>query len=91
MSAGWGMQWHDNGRVEMRAPGESDFEAVAVVGFELADLHLLREALRATLERLGPPASGVGGIDRPMTEYDQLERLLGMVKQSIEGPPAATY
>ena len=91
MSAGWGMQWHDDGGVEMGVSGESDFEAVAVVGSELANLHLLQEALRATLERFGPPITGVGGIDRSMTEHDELERLLGMVEHSIEGPPVATY
>jgi hypothetical protein len=87
------MRWHDDdddGRAEVRGPGESDPEAVAIVGFELADLHLLQGALRAALQRLGLPPVGVGGIDRPLTEYDQLERLLGMVEQAMSEPPVAT-
>ena len=91
MSAGWGMRWHDDGRAEVRRAGESDFEAVAIVGFDLDDLHLLQKALRAALERLGPPPVGVGGIDRPITEYDELERLLGIVAHSSTPSPAATY
>lgn len=91
MSTGWGMRWHDDGRTEMRKPDASDFAAVAIVGFELEDLHLLREALLAALERLGPPPIGVGGIDRPMTEHDQLDRLLRSVEHSMDAPPAATY
>ena len=61
------MRWLDDGRTETRGPGDSGFEAVAIVGFELADLRLLREALLAALTRLGPPPTGVGGIDRPTT------------------------
>ena len=91
MSSGWGVRWHDDGRTEVRAPGESDFATVAIVGFELDDLHLLRQALLAALERLGSPPIGVGGIDRPMTEHDALQRLLGSVEHSIGEPPVATY
>lgn len=91
MSTGWGMRCHDDGRTEMRQPGDSDFATVAIVGFEREDLHLLREALLAAVERLGPPPIGVGGIDRPKTEHDELDRLLRSVEHSIDEPPVATY
>lgn len=61
------------------------------MGFELADLQLLREALLDAFERLGPPPTGVGGIDRPKTEHDELDRLLRSVEHSIDQPPVATY
>ncbi len=48
------MRWHDDGRAEVRGPGASDHETVAIVGFELAHLHPLQEALRAAVQRLGP-------------------------------------
>ena len=91
MSSEWGMRWQDDGRTRMRVPGGSDFATVAVVGFELDDLHLLGEALLAALERLGPPPLGVGGIDRPMTEYDELDRLHRSVMHSTDEPPVSTY
>ena len=91
MNSGWGMRWHDDGRTEMRVPDEPGFAAAAVVGFELADLHLLREALLVALQRPRPPTIGVGGVDRPMTEHDELDRLLQSVEHSINEPPVATY
>lgn len=91
MSAGWGMRWHDDGRPEMRGPGESKFEAVAVVGFELDDLHLLEEALESALQRLGSPPRGVGGLDRPMTEHDEVDRLLRTIQHAKGNAPVATF
>lgn len=91
MTSGWGMRWHGDGRAEMRGPGDSSFTAAAIVGFELGDLHLLREALLVALQRLGPPPIGVGGVDRPMAEHDQLAQLLESMERSIADPPVATY
>lgn len=91
MSSGWCMRGDDDGRTVMRGPCESELEAVAIVGLELADLQLLREALLAALEQLGPPPAGVGGIDRPKTEHDELDRLLRSVEHSTVQPPVATY
>ena len=91
MSSGWGIGWHDDARTEMRGPGESDFAAVAVVGFELDDLHLLEEALKSALQRLGPPPPGVGGLDRPTTEHDEWDRLLRTVQHARGNAPVATF
>lgn len=91
MTSGWGVRWHDDGRTEMRGPGEPDFVALTSVGFELDDLHLLRQALLSALERLDPPPPGVGGVDRPMTEHDELERLLDSVDDAIGQPSVETY
>lgn len=75
----------------MRVPGESGFTAAAIVGLELGDLHLLREAWLVAPQRLGPPPIGVGGVDRAMTEHDQLAQLLESMERSIADPPVATY
>ena|GEM_PF-5650973 len=91
MTSGWGVRWHDDGRTEMRGPGEPDFVALTSVGFELDDLHLLRQALLFALDRLDPPPPGVGGLDRPMTEHDELGRLLDSVDDALVQPAAATY